>query len=399
LCLPAQKLAMKSSTFDTLSLDAATADAIAHLHAAPQGTAFSDLVKSCGVDIAKELQYANFSDADLSNSDLRNFNFRGADLRGVVGVNVRWDSSTVLTGASLDGSIFASKTRLDEFFAKNQRAKTILDHLRRQGWSDQMIWIGESWLQRSLNRDIARAITEALLESSKDNGVRIEAMNQIASDLSAAQYKELALAALSNSGDKGYVVLVILDNLRRRGLGDDPTIRRMATALIGSSSQAVQIEAMKFLFLAKTLKRTELDVMLAAGSQNNVLGTHYVSHIAERLGGMYPTCVRDPLTNQPFGFRDVIDEKTLNLIALNWIRAIEKQRLNGRSTLGPTVEKTRHFRSIVLRNLVILRGYGITLLSPDLAEEALGAMDPRIVGKQGGAFREPIGQELPHESV
>ncbi len=67
---------------------------------------FVDLALMIGLDPKKDFRFGDLADVDLSNCDVRGFDFTGADLRRVKGTKVIWDSTTILTGADIEDSIF-----------------------------------------------------------------------------------------------------------------------------------------------------------------------------------------------------------------------------------------------------------------------------------------------------
>lgn len=70
---------------------------------------FVELVHLAGLNPTRELTCANLSMMDFSNCDLRGFNFTNSDLTDTTGENVIWDETTILTGATLTGSLFEGR--------------------------------------------------------------------------------------------------------------------------------------------------------------------------------------------------------------------------------------------------------------------------------------------------
>lgn len=71
---------------------------------------FVELALMIGLDPKKDFRFGDLSDVDLSNCDVRGFDFTGADLRRVKGTKVIWDSTTILTGADIENSIFEGRS-------------------------------------------------------------------------------------------------------------------------------------------------------------------------------------------------------------------------------------------------------------------------------------------------
>lgn len=71
---------------------------------------FVKLAEVLGLDPKNDFRNSNLSGVDLSNCDLRGWDFTNANLRGATGVNVIVDSTTIITGADVSGSIFSQPT-------------------------------------------------------------------------------------------------------------------------------------------------------------------------------------------------------------------------------------------------------------------------------------------------
>ncbi|KQQ46478.1 hypothetical protein ASF69_04410 [Rhizobium sp. Leaf311] len=69
-------------------------------------TNFIELCRLAGLNPETDLRFSDLSGTDLSDCDLRGFDLTGCDLTGATGVNVAWDSSTILERADIGGSIF-----------------------------------------------------------------------------------------------------------------------------------------------------------------------------------------------------------------------------------------------------------------------------------------------------
>lgn len=67
---------------------------------------FGELVKTAGLDPARDFRHADLRDSDFTETDLRGFDFTGSDLRGSTGNGAVWDETTILTDANISGSIF-----------------------------------------------------------------------------------------------------------------------------------------------------------------------------------------------------------------------------------------------------------------------------------------------------
>jgi hypothetical protein len=76
--------------------------------------AFSERVIELGLNPALDFRFADLAACDFSHCDLRHFDLTGADLRCCVGLDVVWDNSTILDGAILGDSFFATQVKTDE---------------------------------------------------------------------------------------------------------------------------------------------------------------------------------------------------------------------------------------------------------------------------------------------
>lgn len=102
---------------------------------------FTILTKLLGLDRSSDFRSSNLNGVDFSNSDLRGYNFSGADLRNSFGVDVKIDDTTILDGADLQGSCFASFHREVELFRKNPKASQMYDSLQQGDPLEVSSWI------------------------------------------------------------------------------------------------------------------------------------------------------------------------------------------------------------------------------------------------------------------
>tara|TARA_R110002033_G_scaffold162652_1_gene199441 strand:- start:3530 stop:4765 length:1236 start_codon:yes stop_codon:yes gene_type:complete len=91
---------------------------------------FGHLVTLLRLDRSQDFVFSNMREVDFSNTDLRGFNFTGADLRDSYGTDVIFDDTTILEGADVQGSCFATYKRERQLFLSKRDAGAMYEALR-----------------------------------------------------------------------------------------------------------------------------------------------------------------------------------------------------------------------------------------------------------------------------
>jgi hypothetical protein len=320
---------LKNSVFTShvLSNDAISSlEEIAHT----ADCTFSKLATIAGLNPERDFRFADLRELDFSHSDLRGYDFTGADLTSVVGAHAIVDETTILADAIVDDSIFSSRIRLENFFAKDDRAKTMLDKVSRQDWAGQILWSGKHILLSRTNLDIAIAVTEALFYRADDGFLKAELLSHLASRTqSTKMMRELLIRAFSEFSYSTTIVNKCLKLIRKSKLSQDKTIRRSIMALAGAALEPQNLEPLRFLI--KTSRNRDELLQLNQVAIRQGRDSVYVQEIGVRLGEVYDLITRDPITNETFPSAISVALRTRDLIARRWARAESMRRSNNTS--------------------------------------------------------------------
>jgi len=293
-------------------------EAVAH----PGAATFSEMVTIAGLDRTHDFRHSDLCNLDLSYSDLRGFDLTGADLRGATGIHVKWDKTTILAGAYLDGSIFAAKVRLNDLFATDELASSILKSVTGEDWAGQIIWAGENLKGSGRYRNVAVPITEALFYRAKDDFLKAELMRYIAPRLgSVTALREMLLAAISDESDAAVMVRSSLRLFRRYGMSGDAAVRQIVCSLIDSPNNSIRTEAIQFIMRTGPTKAEMSDIRGKAETGDEQFGILFVAETARRLGDAYDLVTRDPVSNATFPLNGIVTPRVRDLIARRWLRA------------------------------------------------------------------------------
>ena len=83
---------------------------------------FDVLVEILGLDPQSDFKHSDLSGVDFTGSDLTNYSFENSDLRGAIGTSVVFPPLEALSGADVDGGIFALKLTLENLRNPSARA-------------------------------------------------------------------------------------------------------------------------------------------------------------------------------------------------------------------------------------------------------------------------------------
>lgn len=192
-----QKAPVKNSAFTSYVLSNGAISSLEEIAHAADYT-FSKLVTIAGLNPAQDFRFADLRELDFSHSDLRGYDFTGADLTGAVGVHAIVDETTMVAEAIVEDLIFSSRIRLEKFFAKDDRARAMLDKVSRQDWAGQILWSGENLIRSKANLDMAIPVTEALFYRATDGFLQAELLSHLASRIDSTRtMRELLIRTLS----------------------------------------------------------------------------------------------------------------------------------------------------------------------------------------------------------
>jgi hypothetical protein len=287
-----------------------------------QAPTFNEMVGLAGLDRSRNLRHADLRGINLTNADLRGFDLTDADLREATGIRVMWDRTTVFDGADLDGSIFASRARLDRYFQSDDRARKLLQTVARGGWVEQIEWAGKNLSSSGKYHDIALPIVEELFYRAVGPFLKTELMRYLAPRIGNDKaLREMLLAAISDQPDTAVLVRAAANLLKRHGMARHAAVRQIMISLIDSPSNSVREIAVQFVMRSQPTP-SEIEMIRAkAKAGGNQFGELFVAETARRLGDKYDLVTRDPQNNATFPMDAKISVRIRYLIARRWLRA------------------------------------------------------------------------------
>ncbi|UVK39954.1 pentapeptide repeat-containing protein [Mesorhizobium sp. AR10] len=287
---------------------------------------FEQMVKLGGLQPSRDLRFADLQGVNISDSDIRGFDFTGADLRDCVGVRFKMDSTTILDGAELSGSIFAAKARLNTYFESDERARKLLTTVARGGWVEQIEWAGKNLSSSGKYHDVAVPIVEELFYRAVDPFLKAELMRYVAPRLGSDKaLREMLFAAISDQPDTVTLVRSAASLLKRHGMASDTSVRQIMLSLVDSPNNGVREKAVQFIMRSRPAA-SEIDLIREkAKAGDNHFGGLFVAETARRLGDDYDLVTRDPGSNATFPLGTMISSQIRYLIARRWLRAESSQ--------------------------------------------------------------------------
>lgn len=135
---------------------------------------FNELTSALGLNPASDFRHSDLSNIDFSGSDIRGYDFTGANLCGAIGVDVKWDKSTILLSADVRKSFFASEIQEGQFFKDNPAFENEFALLSNSYWADQILYIGNRI--RTCNTEKMKLFARRLLRETKSSVVRSDVL-------------------------------------------------------------------------------------------------------------------------------------------------------------------------------------------------------------------------------
>ena len=319
---------MRDSLYLSNILPASAVSIISAFGSSTEEGTFEQEARLAGLSPSEDFRSADLKNVDLTDSDLRGFDFSGADLRGATGLRSKWDETTNFDGASLDGSIFASKVRLKNFFDSNTEARHLFKSVSGRSWSEKILWAAENLRTNGRYHDFAIPITEAMFyDAQNDDFLQAELMRHLAPRMTSRdELRDMLIAAICDEPKAFVVVKTAMSMLKKQGLSDNISIRQHAFSLLKSRNPKIQEHALRFI-LNNAPTRQEIDVIKRkVADHGGTLPQIYVAEITRALGEKYEISTRDPSSNSAFSMNSVITSTDLRLIARRWLRAESSER-------------------------------------------------------------------------
>lgn len=293
------------------------------------GASFGELVAVCGLSAARDFRFADLRGIDVSGADLRGYDFTGADLRDVVGVGVRFDRTTILMDADVDGSVFAHTVTQNHFFAQNEHWAKQYSRLKNADWTAVSIWLGEQIGDDEQRTAGATRVALRLYETSDQSSVRSSIMFFVPHAFrTREEYRDFLMYALSTEANANILRTAIdilvrlfpkslptLSYCKRFLYHDDANIRRIAfVGILNSGALADSVIDELRSFMAKETSRWLRRELLRVMARRR--GPHYVDLCIEQYGS--PLVFRD--------YQKWISDDEIRSIATSQLRE-ERQRL------------------------------------------------------------------------
>ena len=320
---------MKDSPFFSLDFTADQTDALAALLAHPSDD-FMTLVRVAGLDPQVDFRHSNLRDVDFGGADLRGFDFTGADLRGAIG-SPRWDQTTLLDDADLEGSVFDLATR--QIRAEAPPVPLPIG-FENQHWPELIMWMDQLQANPDRYREDAEKLLYVLLKA-EDTFVRRTALRYLSEYLTPNVIMELIRELVFDAEEKS-LVMPAFALLQTFYPDNQLEVRRFVTGLLRGRWT---VEAADFLL--RNIRNDQLAfrslVEFMSRHPTSAVRRQFIASLAEQHGAGAALVVRDPLSGDVFDFGAPISLDAVNLIvrAITRIKRDEEEQ-KGRRPISDT---------------------------------------------------------------
>lgn len=324
---------------------------------------FSDLVRLLRLDKAQDFAFSNLRDVDFSNTDLRGFDFTGADLRNSYGIDVLIDDTTVLDGADVQESCFATVKRERELFINRREAGTMYEALRVGDPYEISNWIHARFthgsdrhpLLRRANDETAAILCQKLLTDKIDLTKRADLFHHLRSiTRSSNDMRELLLHVLA-SHVSNIPVMQKFIKIAGSMYSADPFIGQ--ALLILTKAQSEQVREASFVTLSKTTffqanfiqLRSEFMSDKNQKIRRRILKTSAISLGRRNLAALnLNASLSDVPVEQILDFNELLDERLATQIATITRQRERKneQRLKGNKPTNSSLDVAISARDI-----------------------------------------------------
>lgn len=180
---------------------------------------FVELAKVAGLDPKNDFRFADLQGVNFTNCSLVGFDFTGADLRNTFGENVRWDETTILADAQLDGSPFKYPRHLESEYRSNPENEKEFRRIANADSLDQAAWI-QNVSSSARNEKANRAIVaQKIMLETKSSFVQSSMMfsltDYFATPKDRKEFLLFVIASRSRSGPLFERLIEVLSQLYR----------------------------------------------------------------------------------------------------------------------------------------------------------------------------------------
>lgn len=308
---------------------------------------FASEAKYLGLDKKSDFICVNLAGASFSDADIRGFDFTGSDLRGVTGKNVKWDETTILDYASVDGSIFAYELHKSQFFASNPQWHSEFLRRRKDVWTRNTIWLADEVLGRSKNKGSVMEVAKALFDDTRDNFLRSQILFFLAPTFdNRNDHKDFLLHTMAKYGDQPLIVRATIRTLAVL-FRDDRSIFDILNAEVSSADFDISSAAMRGVISSKFIKDNIAEIGAKCSRFPSDIRRHYVKRISVLLGPYYKEAVREPMGSIPIDFAEKINRsKILSISHAIVIRRKQVVNLGRRHEGGMPVDPKASFEEV-----------------------------------------------------
>lgn len=188
---------------------------------------FGDLVREAGLSKETDFVEADLVGVDFTGSDLRGFDFTGADLRNSFGVDFKFDETTILSRAFVDGSVFALEKEKRDFFDLHRDQADLFLRLQKEHWSHGAIWVSENLKRSSKNFDASAKIAKFLFSHVEDQTYKNQILYFLRNTFdSKIEYRDFLISQAANPNESYRTIRGVIDILSR-SFSNDETVRKM----------------------------------------------------------------------------------------------------------------------------------------------------------------------------
>jgi hypothetical protein len=289
-------------------------------------------VKFLHLDPKRDFRFADLSGIDFSNSNIKGFDFTGADLRGATGINVQWDSTTILKGADTSDSLFAYKLSLDQFLAQNPASAKQVNRLSKAYWPNAILGVEKLLSDKA---DVASIfVAKAVFEETRDLVVRSNILffMKRVSD-SADDHRHFIYNIFASHSNEPNIIRAGIRALSELYTNHFGTLN-VLMAYLDHKDETLRIEALKGI-LRSTHLHAVLDRILARVTtlKDGTFRRTFLGRVAHMAGRDYVLATTDTGISNFIDFIEPISERKMSSIAQN---AIIKERIERRNAAGPS---------------------------------------------------------------
>ncbi len=311
-------------------------------------TNFVELLSLLDLDPAKDLRCSNLRSVDFSNCDLCGFDFSGSDLRGAFGQNVRYDSTTIFTGADTDSSIFSyacwKRTR-----SPNSVVDAHINRLSKDYWLNQTISI-DSIIANEKDKSKTLLYLTSMFEQTSHLSVRHDMLLRIGlyarSTTDYVSFLSHLCASRTEVATIASAIRVLADiyhnredavaTLRLFSQSEDNTIRSAALEGLIRSKFIVD----NYRIILQQMQRPTL------GKLRRLL----VGRISGLLGPTVRSSCIDSIYNRYLDYNDTIDDRYVQNLTYAYLKSVR---------LPSSIELVLDRMRDVIKSLLDMQEYGI----------------------------------------